>query len=128
MYIGCDCLLLYTGQADNVRYIQALHDCKSQRALKALLKAIGMLDSVTYNIYCMSVNAYVCLHCTVFVEGKRAGDVQKAEMARVAVEMEKQVDSIARIKAQQRMEVCTHTHLFSVPCVAFCVLILSTPL
>ena len=87
-----------------------------------------MLDSVTYNIYCMSVNASVCLHCTVFVEGKRAGDVQKAEMARVAAEMEKQVDSIARIKAQQRMEVCTHTHLFSVPCVAFCVLILSTPL
>ena len=42
----------------------------------------------------------------MFVERKRAGEVQKAEMVRVAVERERQVDSIARIKAQQRMEVC----------------------
>ena len=54
----------------------------------------------------MYVNVYDCPNCTVFVEGKRAGDVHKAEMARVAAEMEKQVDSIARVKAQQRMEVC----------------------
>ena len=114
----------------------------------------------------MYVNVYDCPNCTVFVEGKRAGDVHKAEMARVAAEMEKQVDSIARVKAQQRMEVCllvvwatvfshshvhthnthtqhtqhthtqhtqhTHTHTHTthsaVPCVAFCVFILSTPL
>lgn len=62
-----------------------------------------MLDNVTYTLY---VCLYVCPLCTVFVERKRAGEVQKAEMARVAVERERQVDSIARIKAQQRMEVC----------------------
>ena len=50
----------------------------------------------------------VCLsiaHCA-FAEGKRAREVQKTEMARVAAEREKQMDSIARIKAQQRVEVC----------------------
>ena len=47
----------------------------------------------------MSFTVCVC------AEGNRVGEAQKLEMARVAAEREKQMDSIARIKAQQRMEV-----------------------
>ena len=47
----------------------------------------------------------VCVCVCVCAEGNRVGEAQKLEMARVAAEREKQMDSIARIKAQQRMEV-----------------------